>query len=209
MQIVARVLVDKFTCHPRPRFREPYNAIGNASKAHVAQNTGEQEWYTPTEYLEPARAVLGTIDLDPATSHVANEVVQASQIFTADESGLEQPWNGRIWMNPPYTQPLITQFCEKLAASVRAGTVPAAIVLVNNATETRWFRMLADVAAAICFPTGRVRFWSPDKESATPLQGQALIYIGTDAAAFRAHYAGIVRCRSACGRGGWPAHAHR
>lgn len=26
-------------------------------------------------------------------------------------------------MNPPYAQPLVTQFCEKLSESVRAGTV--------------------------------------------------------------------------------------
>jgi len=30
----------------------------------VALNTGEIEWYTPPEYLEPVRAVLGDIDLE-------------------------------------------------------------------------------------------------------------------------------------------------
>lgn len=152
--------------------------------AHVGQSTGEQEWYTPAPFIEAARVVLGDIDLDPASHDDANAVVKAGQIFTADDSGLEQQWDGRVWMNPPYAQPLIARFCEKLAASVRANTVTAAIVLVNNATETQWFRSVADVAAAICFPAGRIRFWSPTKDSASPLQGQAVIYIGADIARF-------------------------
>lgn len=154
-------------------------------EAHVSNNSGENEWYTPEEIIEAARLVLGGIDLDPATSKAANDkFIRAAQIFTLADNGLKHPWHGRVWMNPPYSQPAVEQFCEKLAASVKAGNVTAAVVLVNNATETGWFRSLADVASAICFPTGRVRFWCPGKDSATPLQGQAVLYVGPEAARF-------------------------
>jgi ParB family chromosome partitioning protein len=77
------------------------------------------------------------------------------------------------------------EFAEKLAASVESKAISQACVLVNNATETKWFQRIAGVSSAICFPHGRVQFWHPDRESATPLQGQAFLYCGKRVKAFR------------------------
>jgi phage N-6-adenine-methyltransferase len=183
----AKVYRVQFTEHPRPRFRDCYNAIANAPN-RLAHNSGDFEWYTPADYVEAARAALGAIDLDPASTPTANAIVQARQFYSLKDDGLAHDWHGRVWMNPPYANALVTQFSEKLAESVKAGTVTAAIVLVNNATETRWFRTLTDLATAICFPTGRVRFWKPEQASDAPLQGQAVIYIGRDVDQFRERF---------------------
>jgi ParB family chromosome partitioning protein len=156
-------------------------------KPHVANNGGDNEWYTPKPYIEAARAVMGKIDVDPASSCEANKVVKAESIYTAEDSGLKHDWVGKLWMNPPYSSELVGKFIEKLAASVESGKVTEALVLVNNATETRWFARLASVSAALCFPVGRVKFWHPRKV-ATPLQGQAVAYIGKHRARFIEHF---------------------
>jgi len=151
---------------------------------HVAQNSGNNEWYTPKKFIESATAVMGRIDLDPASSAIANETVKAETFYTEGENGLIQKWGGKVWLNPPYAQPAISHFCDKLSAEWDAGNVDEAIVLVNNATETNWFATLADISTAICFPKGRIRFVDPDGNLGAPLQGQAIIYMGENINAF-------------------------
>lgn len=157
---------------------------------HVANNSGENEWYTPPKFLEAAREVMGAIDLDPASCELANGNVQAAQFFSAEENGLEQQWGGNVWMNPPYAQPLIQQFCDKLLHEVYAGNVASACVLVNNGTETAWGQALLREASAVCFPSSRIRFIDKEgKPSGAPLQGQMIVYMGADVSAFQQAFA--------------------
>ena len=154
------------------------------ANVHVSNNSGESEWYTPSVYIEAARDVMGSIDVDPASSDKANKTVGASVYYTAETDGLDKDWNGNVWLNPPYAQPLIEMFCAALADKYDSGEVKQACVLVNNATETTWGQRLLRSCSAVCFPKGRIRFLDSDGNPGAPLQGQAILYFGDNADRF-------------------------
>lgn len=159
------------------------------SKPHVSFNSGNNEWYTPPAYIEAARGVLEEIDLDPASSEIANQTVQASTYLTAEDDGLSVEWQGRIFMNPPYSSELIGKFAQKLVNHYLAEDVSEAICLVNNATETNWFQTLLSAAPAVCFVSKRVKFLDQNgNPSGAPLQGQAILYLGKNRQAFMEHF---------------------
>ena len=82
-------------------------------------------------------------------------------------------------MNPPYSVTKISLFIERLIAHARDGKVTEAIVVVNSETEVKWFQNVSAIAAAICFPARRVRFWKPNsRTTGGPPLGTALMYIG-------------------------------
>ncbi len=55
------------------------------------------EWLTPPEIIH----LLGPFDLDPC-SPVFRPWPTASRHYTIIDNGLIQPWQGRVWLNPPY-----------------------------------------------------------------------------------------------------------
>jgi phage N-6-adenine-methyltransferase len=155
-----------------------------ANGSHVSLNSGENEWYTPPEYIEAAREAMGSIDLDPASCEVAQANVKARRHFTIDDNGLDKKWSGNVWLNPPYSKETIGLFAEKVV--IESSRVNQAIVLVNNATDTAWFHRLASVASAACFMKGRIRFLDKTGFPAnTPVQGQVAVYVGTGVEEFR------------------------
>lgn len=159
-------------------------------KAHVSHNSGENEWYTPAFILDAARKTMGGFDCDPASSAAANKLVKAEKFFDKDDDGLtRKAWGDRVWLNPPYAQPLIGQFIDALAARVESDNVKQACVLVNNATETVWGQTLLALASSVCFLQGRVRFIDQDgNSSGAPLQGQMVIYVGARVDSFATRF---------------------
>ena len=153
-----------------------------SQEQRILSCTGDNEWYTPVEYIEAARAVMGEINLDPASCSTANEVVRADTYYDKAENGLEKPWYGNVWLNPPYAKRDIQDFAKKLVQERE--NITQAIILVNNCTETEWFKQMASVSDAVMFPRGRVRFWEPGGRKSNPIQGQAVIYAGNNSDKF-------------------------
>lgn len=170
--------------------------LGYVGRQPGAPVRDSDTWRTPQRYVESARQVLGSIDLDPFSSAAANQYVRARYFFTPEQSALHRPWcpplrrrlfpDGlNIWMNPPYSAQLIGQVAAAFARAWDAGDIRQAVVLVNNATETHWFRTLRALASAACFPTGRIAFVAQDgAEIAGNTRGQVFLYMGSAPGAF-------------------------
>jgi hypothetical protein len=184
-QQLAALPDDKFEIrveHAKARVEGMTTSAPSYSKAEY---TGENEWFTPLDWVDRAREALGEIDLDPASHTVAQQTVRAKRFFTLADDGLAQDWFGRVWLNPPYHRAMLSLFVDKLVEEWTSGRVDQAILLTHNYTDTEWFHTAARAARAICFPRGRVRFLSPAGDECSPTQGQAFFYFGADDAGFR------------------------
>ena len=127
--------------------------------------------------------------LDPASNEVANETIGAAEIFQRD--GLQQPWHGRVFLNPPYGteagESRAGKFCNKAIAEYQAGRVSEAIILVNSSHSQNWQRPLYDFA--VCLVDHRIKFLSPDgKENPNPTFQNIFIYCGPNKKAFAAAF---------------------
>lgn len=180
----------------RRRLKEPdkYEAMlyGDAYARAMAETvtttaakwTGDPESYTPEKYILAARAVMGGIDLDPASNEIAQRVVKARTYFDEAANGLTQTWRGRVYLNPPYSYPLVAQFIVKLLAELETAHVTTAILLTNNNTDTKWWHDAARRASAVCFTLGRINFYKADGQITQPTNGQTFFYFGADPVAF-------------------------
>ncbi len=143
----------------------------------IGDSTGN-EWWTPAPYIESVRHVLGEIDLDPASCEEANRIVGAKQIYTEEDSGLQHPWTGRIFMNPPYSAN--QDFAEKMCKEYKEGNVTEAVVLLGaHAIETKWFAPYWDFT--LCFTGHRIKFNTPTGPAiAGNIAGSVFIHLGKD-----------------------------
>jgi len=117
------------------------------------------DWYTPAEWIEAARFVLYGIDLDPFSSDLANQRVKANKYFTQEDDAFTQEWNAKsVWMNPPYTRGLVDKAVSKFVDEYHLGRFAHGMVLVNNMTDTRWYRRLLIASSFHCNIMGRIGF---------------------------------------------------
>ena len=150
----------------------------------VAMSSGSYEWYTPRIYVESARTVLEEIELDPASSDKANQTVRAATYYSVDDDGLQHEWEGRVWMNPPYSS-LASRFVAHLLREYKVGRTTAAVVLLNaHNTDCQWFQPLWDYPC--CFTNHRIAFVSGNDDQAHSgnNHGSVFFYLGSDVGRF-------------------------
>lgn len=147
------------------------------------------EHLTPRFILDAVLECLGGIDLDPCSNSLSCPNVPAARHFIRDDDGLSQPWDGRVFLNPPFGRD-VDRWFTKLAGEYCAGRTAAAIVLWKSATETKAWQVLTGVSCQVCFPSRRIDFEGPGNISGSTFS-PALFYLGRDRGRFLLAFEGI------------------
>jgi ParB family chromosome partitioning protein len=147
--------------------------------------------------VEAARAVLGGIDLDPASCPLAQDVVKATAWYgpgsPLGEDGLTEPWLGRVFLNPPGGRAQLTGcgtssnaalWWGRLASSWEAGEVEAAIFVgftLEILRSAQALDVLQPLGCPLCVPSSRIAFDTTDGgkrvESTQPTHANVIVYL--------------------------------
>lgn len=139
------------------------------SRQQRNSSVSSDEWYTPRWIIER----LGPFDLDPC-SPMNRPFDTASVHVTKEQDGLQYDWGtGRVWLNPPYSRPLLEEFVKKMAEHDNG-----IALLVNRQDNVMWQEVIFPTAASMIFMRHRVRFIRPDGSAGQPFFGSCLVAWG-------------------------------
>lgn len=110
-------------------------------------------WATPPELVAKWEYDYGHFDLDPCCRP---ETAKAKKFYTEQDDGLAQPWNGRVFLNPPYSKP--APWLAKAWEEVTSGRADMVVSLLPVRTDTRWFHDLVLPFASLVFLRGRIKW---------------------------------------------------
>lgn len=178
---------------------DPHAAQRQQRMQATVYSSESNEWYTPAWVTARAADVLGNIDLDPASSQVAQRIHGADAWHGLDHpnedrrDGLSADWHGNVWLNPPYGRSEdghnAQLWSRKLIDEWKAGRVTSGILLVKAALGYNWFEDLWR-ELPVCFLRERLSFVRPDgTDDGQSKQATALFYVGNDIEQFAGVFA--------------------
>lgn len=112
------------------------------------------DWATPRELFDKLHAIH-RFDIDVAassTNHLCKEWLGLDHPDITKRNGLEAPWEGHVWCNPPYGRGIKDWV---LKASKHYDLV---VMLLPARTDTKWFHELVLPDAEVEFIKGRLKF---------------------------------------------------
>lgn len=161
------------------------------SKHAIHYSSKSAEHYTPKHVLDLVVECLGSISLDPCSNSKTDPNVPAARCFTKEDDGLNQPWAGRVFMNPVYGRE-VGYWIRKLRSEHEAGRVTESITLVAARVDTAWWRALVAAEPESypiwCAVKGRLTFGGNTDPAQFP---SAIVYIGREPGKFASVFQGI------------------
>ncbi len=160
-----------------------------AVPSNIKHSSVKSDWQTPPEIIGSVRYVLGTIDLDPASSKKANKTIKATQIITINENALNIKWwcdrPSTIYLNPPSgkikNRSVPCLFWAKLMDHLEKGLIKHAIYMafsIEQLSKSEVYHERSMLDFLVCFPRQRIRFLNSNGDSGNaPSHHNAIVYV--------------------------------
>ena len=111
------------------------------------------EWATPQDLFDKLNA-------------------KCARYYTQKQDGLQQKWEGRCWMNPPYGRKIGQWVQKAYESSLQGATV---VCLLPARTDTAWWHDFCIAhAAKITFLRGRLKFG--DAKHSAPFPSAVVLF---------------------------------
>jgi hypothetical protein len=115
--------------------------------------TTSDDYYTPRWIFDR----LGlTFDLDVAAPPGGIPWIPARRYFTLFDDGVAQPWEGLVWMNPPFSN---------LEAFVRRFMAHDNGIALLPAVRSQWFTNIYNSHATMCWLKETMKFVTPSGQT--------------------------------------------
>lgn len=135
-----------------------------------ASSTGySDKWMTPKEVYEPLHKEFNLhkefkFNFDPCPITWKE----------GDPDALQMEWGSSTFCNPPYSR--VNEFVKKASEESKKGKT--IVLLINVATDTRWFHEYIYNKAEVRFVKGRIKFINPkEPEKRVPAPRPSMIVI--------------------------------
>jgi hypothetical protein len=140
--------------------------IGNRKKNYKPKN----DYYTPKWIFDSLDLVF---DLDVAAPEGGISWIPAKKHYSIKDDGLIQPWDGLVWMNPPYSE--CVPWVEKF---INHGN---GIALLPT-SKANWFKVLFDHdGVSILHASKKIAFGTPNNEEKEIFMPTLLFGMGSQA----------------------------
>jgi phage N-6-adenine-methyltransferase len=109
---------------------------------------------TSDDYYTP-KWIFDTLDLHfdlDVASPPHRTHVPCDRYFTQEDDGLAQEWHGRVWLNPPFSQPSV--WVDRWLQHANG-------VLLIQSSRAKWFTQLWDSEAAVVRTPHNLKFDKP------------------------------------------------
>ena len=138
----------------------------------LEKSSKTDEHYTPQKITDFLYKFCPEFDLDPCSD--SNKNIKAKRHYTQEDNGLAKSWNGRVFVNPPFSD--VSDWVKKALDEYRKQNCDEVIFLSKFDSRVGWFKPLAQNFSPLCVVEGYVSYHGNDGDAAT--FSTALWYLG-------------------------------